>query len=348
MVAMKQTSPPLLPMEATSVDEIPTGSGWQYEPKWDGFRCLVLRDGDRMALLSKNGKPLGRYFPEIEAAIRAIRAKRFVLDGEIAVPIRGRFEFDELLQRIHPAESRIRKLSVEHPAVFIVFDLLMDAKGRELRRRPLAERRELLEEFAERHLRGNKSIHLSPATTTLAVARRWFRGAGGNLDGVIAKRRDSAYLAGERSPAVLKIKPAKTADCVVGGFRYLAGDPHVVGSLLLGLYDDDELLHHVGFTSTMKATERPALTRRLLELREPPGFTGKAPGGPSRWSTKRSSEWEPLAPKLVVEVGYDQFSAGRFRHGTTLLRWRPDKDPRQCTLAQVERRGGTLTRMLGM
>jgi ATP-dependent DNA ligase len=301
-----------------------------------------------VSLFSKSGKPLGRYFPEVEAAIRAIRAKKFVLDGEIAVPVRGRFEFDELLQRIHPAESRIRKLSTEHPAVFIVFDLLVDPKGREVRRRPLAERRELLEDFAKRHLRGNQSIRLSPATTKLAMARRWFRGAGGNLDGVIAKRIDTPYMAGERSPAVLKIKPAKTADCVVGGFRYLSRDQHVVGSLLLGLYDDDGLLHHVGFTSTMKATERPALTRRLEQLREPPGFTGKAPGGPSRWSTKRSSEWEPLAPKLVVEVGYDQYSAGRFRHGTTFLRWRPDKEPQQCTLAQVERRGGTLMRMLGM
>jgi len=330
------------------VEEIPAGPGWQYEPKWDGFRCLAFRDGDRVVLQSKSGKPLGRYFPEIESAIRAVRAKRFVLDGEIAVPVRGRFEFEQLLQRIHQAESRIRKLAAESPAVLIVFDLLVDPRGREILRLPLVQRRPLLEDFAKRHLRGSPSIRLSPATTKLAVARRWFRGAGGNLDGIIAKRIDSPYRPGERSPAMLKIKPAKTADCVVGGFRYLSRDQHVVGSLLLGLYDDDGLLHHVGFTSNLKGAERPALTKLLRELREPPGFTGKAPGGPSRWSSKRSSEWEPLAPKLVVEVGYDQYSAGRFRHGTSFIRWRPDKDPRQCTLAQVQRRGGANTRMLGV
>jgi ATP-dependent DNA ligase len=338
----------LLPMEAESVDEIPTGPGWQYEPKWDGFRCLVIRDGENVELQSKSGKPLGRYFPEIEAAVRAVDAKRFILDGEIAVPVRGHFQFDELLQRIHPAESRIRKLAAEHPAVLIVFDLLADGKVKELLRRPLIERRRRLESFAKRYLRANKSIRLSPATTSLSVAQRWFRGAGGNLDGIIAKRLDSPYRPGERTPAVLKIKPAKTADCVVGGFRYLSRNEHVVGSLLLGLYDDDGLLHHVGFTSSLKAAERVRLTAQLEKLRKPPGFTGKAPGGPSRWSTKRSSEWEPLAPKLVVEVGYDQFSAGRFRHGTALMRWRPDKAPRQCTMAQVQRRGGADVRLLGM
>jgi len=338
----------LLPMEAETVDEIPDGPGWQYEPKWDGFRCLVERDGDDVWLHSKSGKPLGRYFPEIAAAVRAVRAKRFILDSEIAVPVGGRFQFDELLQRIHPAESRIRKLAAEHPAVLIAFDLLADGKDRDLLRRPLAERRRRLESFARRYLRANKSIRLSPATTSAAVARRWFRIAGGNLDGIIAKRTNSPYRSGERTPAMLKIKPAKTADCVVGGFRYLAHEKHVVGSLLLGLYDRDGLLHHVGFTSSLKAAERVRLTRQLEELRQPPGFTGKAPGGPSRWSTKRSSEWEPLAPKLVVEVGYDQFSAGRFRHGTSLIRWRPDKAPHQCTMAQVQRRGGADVRLLGM
>jgi len=336
----------LLPMEAESVDVIPTGSGWQYEPKWDGFRCLAFRDGDEVLLQSKGGKPLGRYFPEVEAAIRSLKPKRFVLDGEIAVPIRGRFEFDELLQRIHPAESRIRKLAAQHPAIYIIFDLLLNAKQGSVLHLPLRERRRLLDDFAKRNFGGNSTLRLSPATTALRVARRWLQGAGGNLDGVIAKKVDSPYLPGERT-AMVKIKPARTADCVVGGFRYLARDARIVGSLLLGLYDDAGLLHHVGFVSSFKESERKQLTKTLEKLRQPPGFTGKAPGGPSRWSTKRSSEWEPLAPKLVVEVGYDHFSAGRFRHGATLVRWRPDKSPRQCRLSQVDRRGRAETRLLG-
>ena len=339
---MSPKSPSTLPpMEAESVDLIPTGEGWQYEPKWDGFRCLVFRDGDQIFLQSKSEKPLGRYFPEIVAAVGALKAKRFVLDGEIAVPIKRHFQFDELLQRIHPAESRIRKLSSEHPALYIVFDLLIGSNGKSVLNRPLRERRLILEDFAKRYFRGNKSIHLSPATTELAMARRWLKSSGGNLDGIIAKRLDSPYLPGERS-AMMKIKQARTADCVVGGFRYLSRDQHVLGSLLLGLYDDDGLLHHVGFTSSLKADERVRLTKQLEKLRKPPGFTGKAPGGPSRWSSKRSSEWEPVAAKMVVEVGYDQFSAGRFRHGTTLLRWRPDKSPRQCKLDQIQRSGADL------
>lgn len=336
---MKTKPDVLLPMEAETVDEIPTGPDWQYEPKWDGFRCLAFRDGNHVTLQSKSGKPLGRYFPEIEAALRELKAKRFILDGEIAVPVEGRFQFDQLLQRIHPAESRIRKLSTEYPAILIIFDVLMDTRGRPIWTRPLGERRQLLEKFAGSFLRSNESLRLSPATTNAKLASRWLSRAGGNLDGVIAKRIDSPYRPGERS-AMVKVKPARTADCVVGEFRYLSRDKHLVGSLLLGLYDDAGLLNHVGFVSSITASERPRLTKQLEKLREPPGFTGKAPGGPSRWSTKRSSEWEPLAPKLVVEVGYDQFSAGRFRHGASLIRWRPDKSPSQCTFTQVERRQG--------
>ena len=340
---MVTVKPPIAPMEALSVSAIPRGTGWQYEPKWDGFRCLIFRAGDQVTLQSKGEKPLGRYFPEIVAAALSLKARRFVLDGELAVPVAGRLDFDQLLQRIHPAESRVRKLVGEHPALFIAFDLLADVRGRSLLDRPLSERRPLLEAFADRYF-GTGLMRLSPATTRLAQANRWLHGAGSNLDGVIAKRLESPYRPGERD-AMVKVKRIRSADCVVGGFRYAASG-RVVGSLLLGLYDDDGLLHHVGFTSSFKDVERPALTRKLEKLVKPPGFTGQAPGGPSRWSTKRSSEWQPLAPKLVVEVTYDHFSGGRFRHGTTLLRWRPDKAPSQCTFEQVDRARGPDLRLL--
>jgi ATP-dependent DNA ligase len=219
--------PPIPPMEAESVADIPEGGGWQYEPKWDGFRCLAFRDDDEVTLQSKAEKPLTRYFPELVAAFRKLRAKRFVLDGEIVVPIEGRFDFDQLLQRIHPAESRVRKLATTHPALFIAFDLLAGPRGHSLLDRPLTERRPLLEEFAEKHFAADGLIRLSPATTRVAQARKWFRRVGGNLDGVIAKRLDSPYLPGERS-AMVKIKRVRTADCVVGGFRY-GSHGHEVG-----------------------------------------------------------------------------------------------------------------------
>jgi ATP-dependent DNA ligase len=341
-----QLHPPLAPMEALLVPDIPEGPGWQYEPKWDGFRCLAFRDGQEVYLQSKAERPLARYFPEVVAAMKAVKAARFVLDGEIVVPIAGRLAFDELLQRIHPAASRIRKLSLERPALFIAFDLLADSSGKSLLALPLRERRSRLEAFARRFFSASGGMRLSPATVKLAQARKWFRTVGGNLDGVVAKLRDSPYRPGERT-AMQKVKLVRSADCVVGGFRYLASEK-LVGSLLLGLYDSEGLLHHVGFTSNLVAREREALTRKLEKLIKPPGFTGQAPGGPSRWSTKRSSEWQPLAPKLVVEVAYDHFSAGRFRHGTRLLRWRPDKAPRQCSLEQVERRGRADIRLLGL
>jgi ATP-dependent DNA ligase len=324
-------------MEALAVDEIPAGDVWLYEPKWDGFRALVFRDGDNVYMQSKSGQPLARFFPELVASVRSLAADRFVIDGEIVVPFNGRLSFDELLQRIHPAESRIRKLARERPAMLIVFDLLVDAAGLSLVDRPLYERRESLEQFNASVLHKQKQIRMSVATTARSQAVRWLRGAGVNVDGVIAKRLDMPYASGLRT-AMQKIKRIRTADCVVGGFRYGTNEK-IVGSLLLGLYDDEGLLQHVGFTSNLSRANRAALTPRLERLIAPPGFTGRAPGGPSRWSTKRSTEWQPLKPKLVVEVSYDHFSGGRFRHGTSFHRWRPDKAPRQCTLDQVAQRG---------
>jgi ATP-dependent DNA ligase len=325
----------LAPMEAESVADIPIGAEWQYEPKWDGFRCLAFRDGEKIELRSKSGQPLGRYFPELIEAIKAVKAARFVLDGEIVIPSGLTTSFDDLLQRIHPAASRIRKLSAATPAWLVVFDLL--AKGdRSLVKRSLRERREALETFARTQFVRGGRLRLSPATTRLTVARAWFGEAGTSLDGLIAKRLDAPYTSNERA-GMVKIKPRRTADCVVGGFRY-AEASRVVGSLLLGLYDEKGLLHHVGFCSGLKASERPALTKKLEAATGGRGFTGKAPGGPSRWSTKRSTEWQPLKPKFVVEVSFDHVTGGRFRHGTRLLRWRPDKSPVQCTFQQLEQR----------
>jgi ATP-dependent DNA ligase len=332
------------PMEARLVDELPVGDDWQYEPKWDGFRCLAFRDGAKVDLMSKAGKPLTRYFPELVELVHQVRAKRFVLDGEIVVPKDGELSFDELLLRIHPAASRIRKLAEESPASLIVFDLLVDAKGKSLVSLPLAERRAALEAFVAAEVPASLRVKLSPATTTMTTVKRWFRSVGGGLDGVIAKQLDLPYQSGTRD-GMQKMKSMRTAECVVGGFRY-ASKGKLVGSLLLGLYDDGGLLHHVGFTSNIPNDQKAALTKKLESLVKPPGFTGQAPGGPSRWSTARSAEWQPLAPKLVVEVQYDHFSGGRFRHGTSFLRWRPDKPPRRCTLAQVEQEGRSAMKLL--
>ena len=336
---------PLAPMEAVSVDTVPEGPAWQYEPKWDGFRCIAFRDGKTVTLQSKAGQPLTRYFPELVEALAALDAKRFVLDSEIVVPADRAFSFDALLQRIHPAPSRITRLAGETPAVLILFDLLADGK-RSLLELPLAERRPLLEAFAKAQLSPGMRIRLSPATTRLAQAQRWLDQVGATLDGIIAKERESPYRVGERA-GMVKIKNYRSADCVVGGFRYGSGkNKALVGSLLLGLYDDDGLLHHVGFTSSIKQAERPALTEKIEKLMGGAGFTGNAPGGPSRWSTERSSEWQPLKPKLVVEVCYDHFSGERFRHGTRLLRWRPDKAPKQCTMDQVKQKRANLMKLL--
>jgi ATP-dependent DNA ligase len=330
--------PPLPPMEARSVDEIPVGDDWQYEPKWDGFRCIAFRDGKNVFLQSKAGQPLARYFPDVVAQIQKLKARRFVLDGELVIPIRNSLSFDELQLRLHPAASRVQKLATEHPALFIAFDFLADTAGKSLLALRLRERRKKLEAFARENLTRKGRIRLSPATTKLATAKKWFDKAGGNLDGIIAKQQDAAYASGERT-AMVKVKQIRSVDCVIGGFRY-ASDSRLLGSLLLGLYDDDGLLHHVGFTSAFKKSDLPALTKRFEALKKTPGFTGNAPGGPSRWSTERTGEWEPVNPKTVVEVTYDHFTGGRFRHGTKILRWRKDKSPRQCTLDQVEHREG--------
>jgi ATP-dependent DNA ligase len=333
----------LAPMEATSVETIPEGPTWQYEPKWDGFRCLAFRAGDDIELRSKSGRPLGRYFPDIVAAVRGVSAQRFVVDGEIVIPEGNALSFDALLQRIHPAASRVQKLAAATPAWFVVFDLLADGVN-SLLALPLWKRRERLEAFAAKNFPAAGAVRLSPATQQLSVAKNWFGRVGTTLDGIIAKRRDAPYAAGERG-AMVKVKARRTADCVVGGFRY-GEKSRLVGSLLLGLYDDEGQLHHVGFCSGLKSADRPALTNRLEALRGGPGFTGKAPGGPSRWSTKRTSEWVPLKPDLVVEVEFDHVSGGRFRHGTAFLRWRPDKAPLQCTMEQLRQKASRMFSLL--
>jgi ATP-dependent DNA ligase len=327
-------------MEARSVDIIPRGVEWQYEPKWDGFRCLLSRQGGKVDLRSKAGEDLARYFPELVAAALKLKATSFLLDGEIVVPHGKTFSFDDLLQRIHPAASRIEKLSREMPALLLVFDLLASARDKKLSAQPLRQRRPALEAFAKSQFTSPVTFRLSPATTSFATAKKWLARAGGGCDGVIAKRLDLPYQSGNRD-GMQKIKNFRSADCVVGGFRYATNKQNgkqVVGSLLLGLYDGDGLLHHVGFTSAIKQQDKPALTAKLEPLIAKPGFTGNAPGGPSRWSTERSAQWCPLKPKLVVEVSYDHFSGERFRHGTSILRWRPDKAPKQCTFDQLKQR----------
>lgn len=323
--------PPYEPLELRSVERIPDGSQWQYEPKWDGFRCLAFRDGDEIYLQSKSGEPLARYFPEVVERLRALRARRFVLDGELLIQTGDEFSFDALLQRIHPAATRVAKLSLETPARFVVFDLLVDEKGNDLSGEPLARRRDALERFASTYFHGD-DVRLSAATTDRATVDAWFEQVGNALDGVVAKRRDLAYASGSREGGV-KIKRLRTADCVVGGYR-LNKERTGVASLLLGLYDADGKLNHVGYTSSFRAAERAKILERVRPLEKPPGFTGSAPGGPSRW--RRTEEpWFPLAPSLVAEVRYDHVTAGRFRHGTTFLRWRADKKPRQCTIDQI-------------
>ncbi|MFN2513322.1 MAG: ATP-dependent DNA ligase [Pyrinomonadaceae bacterium] len=326
--------PPFPPMEALLVKEIPKGKEWQYEPKWDGFRCIAFRDGKTVELQSKSGQSLGRYFPEIVEAVLKVKATRFVVDGELIITVKGEPSFDDLLQRIHPAASRVTKLSRETPARFILFDLLVDEPAKAIFDAPLVKRRQKLETFEKKYLVGNSTIELSPKTLDASIAFKWLSDSNVRLDGVIAKRLDLPYRSGERD-GMQKVKNLRTADCVIGGFRY-ASKGKVIGSLLLGLYDDEGLLHHVGFTSSFNEAEKKELTEKLEALIKPPGFTGNKPGGPSRWSTKKTSEWEPLATKLVAEIQYDHFTGGRFRHGTRFLRWRPDKKPKQCVFAQLQ------------
>ena len=314
-------------MEAKLAAALPAGPGWQYEPKWDGFRCLAYRDGSDVALMSKSGKPLDRFFPEVAALVAGLTADRFVVDGELIIEIGGALSFDALQARLHPAASRIARLSCETPAQLMLFDCLALGDDR-LIDTPLTARRAALERFVA----GEPALRLSPATTDPAAAAAWLAASGGALDGIVAKRTADRYRPAER--AMIKVKPHRTADCVVGGFRH-AADGSGVGSLLLGLYDAGGALDHVGFTSGIRDADRAALTAMLAPLAGGAGFTGNAPGGPSRWSTERSAEWVPLRPELVVEVGYDQVTAGRFRHGTGFVRWRPDKAPVQCTLDQL-------------
>jgi ATP-dependent DNA ligase len=367
--------PPYPPAEAKSVKELPRETGWLFEPKWDGFRCLAFRAGEEVVLQSKAGQPLARYFPEIVAALRKLPARTFVLDGEIVIRRGAGLDFDALLQRIHPAASRIQRLSQETPATYMVFDLLVDAKGRSITANPLSARRMALHEFADRYLgappaskRGKSSpsksagrrMLLSAASSDFATAEKWMReGASSGWDGVVAKRLDCEYKSGERT-GMVKVKRIRTADCAVGGLRWARASAAKsaatkssatrslattderkrpvaeVGSLLLGLYNDHGRLDHVGFSSSFTRQERRKLKSILKPWIGGEGFTGKAPGGPSRWTRDaRDTEWVPLKPNLVGEFQYDHFSGGRFRHGTKFLRWRPEKKPEQCTMEQV-------------
>jgi ATP-dependent DNA ligase len=330
------------PMEAETLADLPEGDVWSYEPKWDGFRCLAFRDGAEIELRSKANKPLGRYFPDVVEALLGLSARRFVLDGEIVIPHEDHLSFEQLLLRIHPAASRVQKLAAGTPAVFVAFDMLLSNRGDPLTDRPFQSRRERLEAFAGSYFAGR--VRLSPHTADIREARRWLGSGSDGLDGVMAKRLDARYLSGERK-AMAKIKRLRTADCVVGGFRH-ASRGNAVGSLLLGLFDDDGLLHHVGHTSSFTAAQKSALLKELEPLAGGAGFTGRAPGGPSRWSTRASDEWVPLEHRVVAEVRYDHFSEGRFRHATRFERWRPDKEPVQCTFAQIEREGRSTLALL--
>lgn len=347
MVTSRKKSRKLEAMEARSVDEIPAGPEWQYEPKWDGFRCLLDRQAKSITLTSKSGQDLTRYFPEVVEAVRAIKEASFVLDGEIVVPLGRTLSFDALLQRIHPAPSRVRRLAAETPALFLAFDLLRQGPV-DLSEQPLTKRRPALEMFFERAVPRGETFRLSPMSSRFSDARRWLKSAGGGSDGVIAKRSDLPYQAGNRE-GMQKIKCYRTADCVIGGFRYAerkqAGKA-VVGSVLLGLYDEEGQLHHVGFSSGIKADDRSGLTKKLEAIAADRSFTGNTPGGPSRWSTKRSAQWQPVRPKFVVEVTYDHFTGGRFRHGTAIQRWRPDKKPSQCTMEQLKQKSVSLGKLL--
>ena len=329
-------------MEMRSVEKIPDGPAWQYEPKWDGFRAIVHRDGDDVAIVSKNGQQLGRYFPEIVDALKALAHDGYSLDGELVVPEAGALSFDAIQQRIHPAASRIAMLSKKTPALFLAFDLLREGGGM-LVEMPLRERRTRLARFTETFA-DEGALRLSPATMERAVVDDWFARVGGALDGVIAKRSDRPYTAGKTDAAV-KIKKARTADCVIGGFRYAAGSNDRVGSLLLGLYDDAGLLDYIGFCSAFATAERRTLVAKLQHHAGGSGFTGGAPDmAPSRWSRDpdKDRSYVALAPKLVLEVAFDQVTSGRIRHGTKPLRWRTDKPPQQCTTQQLETAGSVL------
>jgi len=324
-------------MEARLERELPPPEAVLYEPKWDGFRCIAFRDGDQIYLQSKAGQPLGRYFPEVTTALRSLGAPAFVLDGELVVPVCDRLDFDQLLQRIHPAASRVNMLASKFPATYLVFDLLVDKTLRETWKLPLRDRRPLLERFAD-HFKGQELLRLSPATQDPKAMQRWLRVVGGALDGIIAKDLHAAYASGERSAAV-KVKRMRTADCVVGGYR-VSKDGRSVASLLLGLYDESGDFDYVGFTSGLSATKKRDLLNQLEGLQGASAFTARSPGGPNRWNRGAESQWFPVQPSLVLEVEFDHVTNGRFRHGTKPLRFRPDKAPRQCTTEQLQQPRG--------
>jgi len=343
--------PPLEPMLAKLSEDIPQGEGWLFEPKWDGFRAIVFRDGDETYIQSRDLKPLDRYFPELPPALKANLPERCVVDGEIVIPGANGLEFESLLLRIHPAESRVRMLAEQTPASFVVWDLL--ALGdRDLRLTPQGERRK---KIVEALAGAQPPIHLTPATFDAAIARDWFeRFEGAGLDGVVAKPLAGAYQPGKR--AMLKIKHARTADCAVAGFRWHKNGPGThIGSLLLGVYDDSGHLHHVGITSSFSWDRRAALAEELEPLRKDAldghpwtewaewAGAGQAdasgtrmPGATSRWNRGKDLSWEPLRLELVAEVGFDHLQGDRFRHATTFQRWRPDKQPTDCRYDQFE------------
>lgn len=324
----------LAPMEALLVSDLPKGNEWRYEPKWDGFRCLAFRRETSVTLQSKSGKPLDRYFPDIVRVLAQLETKSFVLDGELLVEGASGYSFADLQMRLHPAASRVATLARKQPATLLLFDLLETETDRAVMSEPFATRRLLLEDFYQKYCANEPTIKLSPQTSSMADAMAWLKSTGWYIDGIVAKSILLAYEPGER--VMQKYKPIRTADCVVGGFRY-GSHSQEVGSLLLGLYDENGLLNHVGFTSGIAKADKRLLTKRLEKLIREPGFDGKAPGGPSRWSTERSAQWKPLSPQIVVEVSFDHVTDDRFRHGTKLLRFRPDKSPRQCTMEQLRR-----------
>ena len=321
------------PMEALLVGELPEGKEWRYEPKWDGFRCLAHKRDLTVTLRSKSGRPLERYFPDIVGLLEKLAVRTFLLDGELLVEGEKGYSFSDLQMRLHPAASRVHMLAQKQPATFVIFDILKTEDDQTLMSAPLSQRRRLLEQFYETYCSKEKAIRLSPQTDSLSEAMDWLSSSGWYIDGIVAKKNTDVYVPGER--VMQKYKPMRTADCVVGGFRY-GKDSDEVGSLLLGLYDDAGRLNHVGFTSAIAKADKPSLTKKLERLIQEPGFTGNAPGAPSRWSTDRSTQWKPLSPKLVVEVSFDHVTDSRFRHGTKLIRFRPDKSPRQCTMEQLQ------------
>lgn len=315
-------------MEARSGTDLPCEKGWWFEPKWDGFRCLAFRDGADVDLRAKSGKPLGRYFPEVVAALGELPFQRFVLDGELIIEVEGSASFAHLQMRLHPAASRINRLAVETPSRYALFDILMGPDGEALLERSHAERAQQLAQFYKQ-AKSNLLI-LTQGTFDRAQAQAWL--VEGRLEGVVAKAANAPYAAGER--VMIKVKRQRTADCVVGGFRYDKTKTQVA-SLLLGLYDVEGRLNHVGFTSGLAAADKKALTQELEALRGGRGFTGGAPGGPSRWNKGQGAAWEALHPSLVVEVAFDHVSEGRLRHGARLVRFRPDKAPEQCRCEQL-------------